>query len=119
MTSTPQTFYPLHSAPIESTTGVPPWVDPALAPAAETIAPQQTPLTNAPWKQTVMGVRTLIVALVAVGCVGFVGWLAKPEDAPLPPEVAQGAFLALATIAGGVSLRSGMGQLGRGWSGPG
>jgi len=119
MTSTPQTFYPPQFAPIESTTGVPPWVDPSLAPAAEPSVQQRRPISNAPWKQTVMGMRTLIVALVAVGCVGFVGWLAKPEGAPLPPEVAQGAFLALATIAGGVSLRSGLGQLGRGWSGPG
>jgi len=119
MNSTPQTFYPPQSAPIESTTGVPPWVDPELAPSVGVTSPRPTPSTDAPWKQTVMGVRTLIVALVAVGCVGFVGWLAKPEGAPLPPEVAQGAFLALATIASGVSLRSGLGQLGRGWSGPG
>ena len=118
MKSTSQTFYPPQSAPIESATGVPPWVDPALAPSIKGTAPQSA-ATDVPWKQAVMGVRTLIVALVTVGCVGFVGWLAKPEGAPLPPEVAQGAFLALATIAGGVSLRSGLGQFGRGWSGPG
>jgi len=119
MTSTPQTFYPPQSAPTESTTGVPPWVDPALALPDVAGPTTQVPTLHAPLKQAVMGVRTLIVALVAVGCVGFVGWLAKPEGAPLPAEVAQGAFLALATIAGGVSLRSGLGQLGRGWSGPG